>query len=107
MQPISCSRIIGNQHNAVRSAALTVTAQRASTQLLQTRQQREAQAAQGSAAKDVRASAPPAGASATYVSNVNIQGIGKAELKFADASSQSQTEELLRKLAQAKGAAIR
>ena len=41
MQPISCSRIIGNQHNAVRSAALTVTAQRASTQLLQTRQQRK------------------------------------------------------------------
>ncbi len=43
----------------------------------------------------------------TYISNVNVQGIGKAELKFADASSQSQTEELLRKLAQAKGAAIR
>ena len=41
MQSISCSRIIGNQHNAVRSAALTVTAQRASTQLLQTRQQRK------------------------------------------------------------------
>lgn len=39
----------------------------------------------------------------TYVSNVNIQGIGKAELKFADASSQQQTEGLLRALAQAKG----
>lgn len=70
------------------------------------RQQREAKATQDSAAKDARASAPPAGTSATYVSNVNIQGIGKAELTFADASSQSQTEELLRKLAQAKGAAI-
>lgn len=68
------------------------------------RQQREAKAAQDSAAKDARSSAPPAGASATYVSNVNIQGIGKAELKFADASSQRQTEDLLRQLAQAKGA---
>ena len=68
------------------------------------RQQREAKAAQDSATKDARASAPPAGASATYVSNVNIQGIGKAELKFADASSQRQTEDLLRQLAQAKGA---
>lgn len=41
MQSISCSRIIGNQHNAVRSAALSVTAQRASTQLLQTLQRRK------------------------------------------------------------------
>lgn len=41
MQSISCSRIIGNQHNAVRSAALTVTAQRASTQLLQMQQRRK------------------------------------------------------------------
>lgn len=43
----------------------------------------------------------------TYVSNITIPGVGSAALKFADANSQAQTEDLLRKLAQAKGAAIR
>lgn len=40
MQPVSCTRIIGNKHNLVRAAVITATAQRASTQLLQLSQQR-------------------------------------------------------------------
>jgi hypothetical protein len=51
------------------------------------------------------ASPSQSGRGATYVSNVNIQGVGQASIKFADASSQQQTEDLLRKLAQAKGVA--
>lgn len=46
------------------------------------------------------------GEGATYVSNINITGIGSASPRFADQASQRQTEELLRKLAQAKGASI-
>ena len=38
----------------------------------------------------------------TYVSNITIPGIGTTKLTFADASSQSAGEDLLRKLAQAK-----
>lgn len=45
------------------------------------------------------------GEGATYVSNINITGIGSASPRFADQASQRQTEELLRKLAQAKGVA--
>lgn len=40
MQPVSCTRIIGNKHNLVRAAVIEATAQRASTQLLQLSQQR-------------------------------------------------------------------
>lgn len=40
--------------------------------------------------------------STTYVSNITIPGIGTTKLTFADASSQSAGEDLLRKLAQAK-----
>ena len=40
MQPISCTRIIGNKHNLVRAAVITATAQRASSQLYQVSQQR-------------------------------------------------------------------
>ena len=47
----------------------------------------------------------PAGAGNTYVSNITIPGIGSASPVFADQASQRQTEELLRKLAQAKGVA--
>ena len=42
----------------------------------------------------------------TYVSNITIPGIGSASLTFADQQSQASGEDLLRKLAQAKGAAI-
>ena len=49
---------------------------------------------------------PPAAAAApTYISNVRIDGVGAATLRFADADSQRQNEDLLRKLAQAKGVA--
>lgn len=53
------------------------------------------------------ASSGAGGGSTTYVSNITIPGVGSASPRFADAASQSQTEDLLRKLAQAKGAAIR
>lgn len=43
----------------------------------------------------------------TYVSNITIPGVGKASLNFSDAHSQSQAEDLIRQLAQAKGAAVR
>ena len=42
----------------------------------------------------------------TYVSNITIPGIGSASPRFADAGSQRDTENLLRQLAQAKGASI-
>lgn len=42
----------------------------------------------------------------TYISNITIPGVGSTTLNFADATSQSASEELLRKLAQAKGASI-
>jgi len=40
MDPISCTRIIGNKYNRVRAAAITATAQRPSTQLYQLSAQR-------------------------------------------------------------------
>jgi hypothetical protein len=40
MQPISCTRIIGNKHNLVRTAAIAASAQRASHQLYQLSAQR-------------------------------------------------------------------
>ena len=44
---------------------------------------------------------------ATYVSNVTIPGVaGTTTLRYADAESQRTGEDLLRKLAQAKGASI-
>ena len=48
----------------------------------------------------------PSGPGATYVSNITIPGIGSASPRFADANSQRDTENLLRQLAQAKGASI-
>lgn len=42
----------------------------------------------------------------TYVSNITIPGVGNARLNFADYGSQRDGEDLLRKLAQAKGASI-
>ena len=47
------------------------------------------------------------GASPTYVSNITIPGVaGTTTLRYADAQSQRTGEDLLRKLAQAKGASI-
>ena len=47
------------------------------------------------------------GASPTYVSNITIPGVaGTTTLRYADADSQRNGEDLLRKLAQAKGASI-
>ena len=47
------------------------------------------------------------GASPTYVSNITIPGLaGTTTLRYADAESQRTGEDLLRKLAQAKGASI-
>ena len=44
---------------------------------------------------------------ATYVSNITIPGVaGTTTLRYADAESQRNGENLLRKLAQAKGASI-
>ena len=44
---------------------------------------------------------------ATYVANITIPGLaGTTTLRYADAESQSKGEDLLRKLAQAKGASI-
>lgn len=43
---------------------------------------------------------------ATYVSNITIDGV-QTPVRFADAQSQAQTEDLLRKLARAKGTAAR
>ncbi len=51
-------------------------------------------------------SAARLGEGGTYISNINIPGVGSASPQFADMASQRQTEELLRKLAQAKGASI-
>lgn len=51
------------------------------------------------------AATPSAGAvGATYISNITIPGVGSASPQFANAASQSQTEDLFRKLAQLKGA---
>ena len=44
------------------------------------------------------------GGGATYISNITIPGVGSASPQFANAASQSQTEDLFRKLAQLKGA---
>ena len=44
---------------------------------------------------------------ATYVSNITIPGVaGTTTVRYADAESQRNGEDLLRKLAQAKGASI-
>ena len=51
------------------------------------------------------AATPSAGAvGATYISNITIPGVGSASPQFANAASQSQTEDLFRSLAQLKGA---
>ena len=50
---------------------------------------------------------PPTSAApaTTYVSNITLPGGGTRQVRFADAASQSAAEQLLRELAQAKGAA--
>ena len=45
------------------------------------------------------------GGGATYVSNITLPGGKTAQVRFADSASQSAAEQLLRELAQAKGAA--
>jgi len=47
----------------------------------------------------------PGGGGATYVSNITLPGGKTAQVRFADSASQSAAEQLLRELAQAKGAA--
>ena len=42
----------------------------------------------------------------TYISNINIPGVGSVTATFLDSGSQQGTEDLFRKLAQAKGASI-
>lgn len=48
---------------------------------------------------------PGGGGGATYVSNITLPGGKTAQVRFADAASQSAAEQLLRELAQAKGVA--
>ena len=48
---------------------------------------------------------PGGSGGATYVSNITLPGGKTAQVRFADSASQSAAEQLLRELAQAKGAA--
>lgn len=100
MQPISCTRIIGNKHNLVRTAAISATAQRASNQLLQLSQQRAGNGrmalsgpytgAQDSVI-DVEVVSGSAGALRASAPVVNGVGNGTLEALSIDAGAAAQT----------------
>ena len=69
---------------------------------MQDRIQQSAATRRGNA--DPGAAGQPSGG-ATYVSNITLPSGKTAQVRFADANSQSAAEQLLRELAQAKGAA--
>ncbi|MES2948673.1 MAG: hypothetical protein V4858_09035 [Pseudomonadota bacterium] len=100
MQPVSCTRIIGNKHNLVRAAVITATAQRPSTQLLQLSQQRTGNGRMvlsgpytGAADSeiDVEVLSGSAGALRASTPVVNGVGNGTLEVQSIDAGAAAQT----------------
>ena len=73
---------------------------------MQERIQQSAEVRRGNAGAGAAGQSGGSGGGATYVSNITLPGGGGTrQLRFADANSQSAAEQLLRDLAQAKGAA--
>ena len=73
---------------------------------MQDRIQQSAAVRRGNAGSGVAGQPGGSGGGATYVSNITLPGGGGTrQLRFADAASQGAAEQLLRDLAQAKGAA--
>lgn len=73
---------------------------------MQERIQQSAAVRRGNAGTGAAGQPGGSGGGATYVSNITLPGGGGTrQLRFADANSQSAAEQLLRELAQAKGAA--
>ena len=73
---------------------------------MQERIQQSAAVRRGNAGTGAAGQPGGSGGGATYVSNITLPGGGGTrQVRFADANSQSAAEQLLRDLAQAKGAA--
>ena len=73
---------------------------------MQDRIQQSAEVRRGNAGSGAAGQPGGSGGGATYVSNITLPGGGGTrQVRFADANSQSAAEQLLRDLAQAKGAA--
>lgn len=100
MQPVSCTRIIGNKHNLVRAAVIEATAQRPSTKLLQLAQQRSGNGRMllsgpytGAADSviDVEVLGGAAGALRASTPVVNGVGNGTLEVQSIDVGAAAQT----------------
>ena len=100
MQSVSCTRILGNKHNLVRTAAVAASAQRASSQLLQLSQQRRGNGRMvlsgpytGAADSviDVEVLAGPAGALRASAPVINGVGNGTLAVQSIDVGAAAQT----------------